>query len=97
MGVDFPYEPGDQVHILGPWGHIGHGRILSKSGDDYRIAHSGMRILSSIKKCMSPTLNTRKSYSERAVLCPQLNTIVCRENLRVRFHLGTKQAKSRIK
>ena len=41
LGVDFPYEPGDQVHFLGPRGRIGHGRILSKSGSDYRIAHSG--------------------------------------------------------
>ena len=97
MGVDFPYEPGDQVHFLGPRGRIDHGRILSKSGDDYRIAHSGTRISSSIKKCMSPTLNTRNSYSRRAALCPQLNTIACRENLKVRFQLGTKRAKSKIK
>jgi len=62
LGVDFPYEPGNQVHFLGPRGRIGQGRILSKSGRDYRIAHSGTRILSSIKKCMSPTLNTRKSH-----------------------------------
>ena len=97
MGVDFPYEPGDQVHFLGPRGRIGHGRILSKSGDDYRIGHSGTRISSSIKKCMSPTLYTRNLHSRRAALCPQLNTIVCRENLKVRFQLGTKRAKSKIK
>ena len=30
MGVDFPYEPGDQVHFLGPRGRIGHGCILSQ-------------------------------------------------------------------
>ena len=31
MGVNFPSEPGDQVHFLGPKGHIGQGRILSCS------------------------------------------------------------------
>ena len=64
LGVDFPYEPGDQVHFLGP-----RGRILSKSGRDYRVAHSGTRILSLIKKYIS-TLKTRKSHSEIAALYP---------------------------
>ena len=41
LGDDFPYEPGDQVHFLGPRGRIGQGYILSKSGRDYRLAHSG--------------------------------------------------------
>ena len=97
MGVNFPYEPGDQVHFLGPKGRIGQGRILSKSGDEYRIGHSGTHISSSVEKCMAPTLNTRNLHSRRAVLSPQLNTIVCRENLRVRFQLGTQRGKSRIK
>ena len=82
-GDDFPYEPGDQVHFLGPRGRIGQGYILSKLGRNYRVAHSGTRIL-------SPTLRTRKTYSRKAALCPQLNTIKCRDNLRVRFQLGTK-------
>ena len=81
MGVNFPYEPSDQVHFIGPRGSIGQGRILSKLGDHYSIGHSGTRISSSIKKCMSPTLNTRNLHSRRAALFPQLNTIVCRENL----------------
>ena len=93
LGVDFPYEPGNQVHFLGPRGRIGQGRILSKSGRDYRVAHSGTQISSLIKKYMSPTLKTRKSHSERAALCPQINTIMCRDNLRVRFQLGTKRSK----
>ena len=97
LGVNFPYEPGDQVHFLGPKGRIGQGRILSKSGNDYRIGHSGTHISSSVKKCMAPTLNTRNLHSRRAALSPQLNTIVCRENLRVRFQLGTQRGKSRIK
>ena len=75
LGDDFPYEPSDQVHFLGPRGRIGQGHILSKSGRDYRVAHSGTRISSLIKKYMSPTLKTRKSHSVRAALCPQLNTI----------------------
>ena len=50
LGINFPYEPGDQVHFLGPKGRIGQGRILSKSGDDYRIGHSGTHISSSVKK-----------------------------------------------
>jgi hypothetical protein len=54
LGMDFPYEPGDKVHFLGP---KGHGRILTKSGENYRIAHSGTRITSSIKKCMAPTVS----------------------------------------
>ena len=93
MGVDFPYEPGDKVHFLGPKGRIGHGRILTKSGENYRIAHSGTRITSSIRKCMAPTLTTRQNYSRRTALSPQLNAIICREQKRVRFQLGTKRAK----
>ena len=68
--------------------------ILSKSGRDYRVAHSGTQISSLSKEYMSPTLITRKSFSRKAALCPQLNTIKCRDNLRVRFQLGTKRAKS---
>ena len=97
LGVNFPYEPGDQVHFLGPRGRIGQGRILSKSGNEYRIGHSGTRISSSIEKCMAPTLNTKNLHSRRAALSPQLNTIVCRQNLRVRFQLGTQRGKSKIK
>ena len=93
VGMDFPYEPGDKVHFLGPKGRIGHGRILTKSGENYRIAHSGTRITSSIRKCMAPTLTTRQNYSRRTALSPQLNAIICREQKRVRFQLGTKRAK----
>ena len=96
MGVDFPYEPGDKVHFLGPKGRIGHGRILTKSGENYRIAHSGTRITSSIRKCMAPTLTTRQNYSRRTTLSPQLNAIICREQKRVKFQLGTKRAKSKL-
>ena len=92
LGMDFPYEPGDKVHFLGPKGRIGHGRILTKSGENYRIAHSGTRISSSINKCMAPTLTTRQNYSRRIALSPHLNTIVCREQKRVKFQLGTKRA-----
>ena len=95
MGVDFPYEPGDKVHFLGPKGRIGHGRIVTKSGEQYRIAHSGTHLTSSIKECMAPTLTTRQNYSRRTALSPHLNTIVCREQKRVRFQLGTKRAKMR--
>ena len=95
LGMDFPYEPGDKVHFLGPKGRIGHGRILTKSGENYRIAHSGTRITSSIKKCMAPTLTTRQNYSRRTALSPHLNTIVCREQKRVKFQLGTKRASIR--
>ena len=90
LGVDFPYEPGDKVHFLGPKGRIGHGWIVTKSGEQYRIAHSGTRLTSSIKKCMAPTLTTRQNYSRRTAL---LNTIICREQKRVTFQLGTKRAK----
>ena len=93
LGVDFPYEPGDKVHFLGPKGRIGHGRIVTKSGEQYRIAHSGTRLTSSIKECMAPTLTTRQAYSRRSALSPHLNTIVCREQKRVKFQLGTKRAK----
>ena len=95
LGMDFPYEPGDKVHFLGPKGRIGHGRILTRSGENYRIAHSGTRITSSIKKCMAPTLTTRQNYSRRTALSPHLNTIVCREQKRVKFQLGTKRASIR--
>ena len=67
LGDDFPYEPGDQVHFLGPRGRIGQGYILSKSGRDYRVAHSGTRISSLSKEYMSPTLKTRKTYSRKAL------------------------------
>ena len=94
LGDNFPYEPRDLVHFLGPCGHIGQGYILSKSGKDYRVAHSGTRISSLSKDYISPTLRTRKSFSLKAALCPKLNTIKCRNNLKVRFQLGTKRAKS---
>jgi hypothetical protein len=74
LGVNFPYEPGDQGHFLGPKGRIGQVRILSKSGDEYCIGHSCTRISSSIEKCMAPTLNTKNLHSRRAALSPQLNT-----------------------
>ena len=87
LGDDFPYEPGDLVHFLGPRGCIGQGYILSKSGKDYCVAHSGTQISSSSKDYISPT---RKSFSLKAALCPMLNTIKCRDNLKFRFQLGTK-------
>ena len=73
LGDDFPYEPGDLVHFLGPHGRIGQGYILIKSGKDYRVAHSGTRISLLSKEYISPTLRTRKSFSLRAALCPKLN------------------------
>ena len=62
LGDDFPYEPWDQVHFLGPRGRIGQGYILSKSGRDYRVAHSGTQISSLSKEYIYPTLRTRKSF-----------------------------------
>ena len=97
LGDNFPYEPGDLVHFLGPRGCIGQGCILSKSGKEYRVAHSGTRISSLSKEYISPTLRTRKSFSLKAALCPKLNTIKCRDNLKVRFKLRTKRAKSHKK
>ena len=89
LGNKFPYEPGDLVHFLGPRGRIGKGYILSKSGKDYRVAHSGTRISSLSKDYISPTLRTRKYFSLKAALCLMLNTIKCRDNLRVRFKIRT--------
>ena len=97
LGVDFPYEPGDLVHFLGSRGRIGQGYILSNSSKEYLVAHSGTRISSLSKDCISPTLRTRKSFALKAALCPMLNTIKCRDNLKVRFKLGTKRAKSHKK
>ena len=37
LGMDFPYEPGDKVHFLGPKGRIGHGRILTSVSDPYHF------------------------------------------------------------
>ena len=80
LGDDFPYEPGDLVHFLGPHGRIGQGYILSNSGKDYHVARSGTQISSLSKDYISPTLSTRKSFALKAALCPMLNTIKCRDN-----------------
>ena len=39
---------------------------------------------------------TRQNYSRRTALSPQLNAIICREQKRVKFQLGTKRAKSKL-
>ena len=78
--------------FLGPRGRIGQGYILSNSGKNYHVANSGTRISSLSKGYISP--RTRKSFALRGALCPMLNTIECRDNLKVRFKIGTKRAKS---
>ena len=65
LGDDFPYEPGD---FIGPCDRIGQGHILSNSGKNYHVAHSGMRISSLSKDYISPTLRTRKIFCIKG--CP---------------------------
>ena len=80
LGGDFPYEPGDLVHFLGPRGRIGQRYIISISGKEYCVAHSDTRISSLSKEYISPNVRTRKSFALKAALCPVLNTIRCRTN-----------------
>ena len=58
--------PGTFSRSLGSYRSRTH---MSKLGDDYCIGHSGTQISSSIKKCMSPTLNTRNLQTRRAARC----------------------------
>ena len=93
LGGNFPYKPGDLIHFLGPRGQIGQGYITGIFGREYRVAHSGTQISSISKVYISPTFKTRKSFALKSALCPVLNTIKCKTNLKVRFKLGTKRAK----
>ena len=95
LGGAFPYEPGDFVNFLGPRGRIGQG--YRYFGKEYRVAHSGTQISSLSKEYISPTTRTRISFALKSALCPILNTIKCKTNLKVRFKLRTKRAKSHHK
>ena len=85
LGGDFPYEPGDLVNFLGPRGRIGQGYITGIFGKEFRVAHSGTRILSLSKEYISPTFKTRNSFALKSALCPVLNTIKSKSGLKVRF------------
>ena len=85
------------LKFLGPHGRIGQGYITGIFGKEYTVAHSGTQIPSLSKEYISPTIKTRKSFALKSTLCPVLNTIKCKTNLKVRFKLGTKGAKSHRK
>ena len=97
LGDGFPYEPGDLVHFLGPHGQIGQGYITGIFGKEYRVAHSCTRVSTVSNEYISPTIKMCKSYALKSALCPVLNTIKCRSDLKVRFKLGTKRANSRLR
>ena len=44
------------IHFLGPRGQVGQGYITGIFGKEYRVAHSGTRILSVSKEYISPML-----------------------------------------
>ena len=68
---------------------VGQGYITGIFGREYRVAHSGTQISSVSKEYISPTIKTQKSFALKSALCPVLNTIKSKSDLKVRFKLGT--------